>query len=884
LVSLLALALPVPAQAAWQSLGRLADSTQEASVPQVGVDGNGNAVLVWVQFDGTHAGDDPATRCCSRIQARTRTASGTLGPVESISPAGKNAGVPQVAVDPNGNAVFTWTLNNGTNDVIQVRRRSAAGALSKVKTISSAGQNAEESQIAVDPNGNAVIVWERFDGTNPAGDCCFRIQARRRAATGTLSTTKNLSNAGQSSFSPQVGVDTNGNAVVAWTTFTGTKDDIQVRARTATGTLSALQTLSSKEAGQAAIADAPNGDSVITWVELGTTDVIQARARTATGTLSAVQSLSAAGQYAEEPQVAVDPNGNAVFTWERFDGSSPATNCCWRIESRRRTSTGTLSAVDSLSAAGQSALAPQLGVDTNGNAIFVWGRSDGTSSSPKCCVRIQTRRRSSTGTLSGVKTLSQAGRNASDPQVAVDPLGNAVFDWARSDGTYRRIQARRRSSTGALSALQTITSVGPDASSPEVAVDPNGKAVFVWVALDGTKKRIQTLTRSATGALGAVKVLSDGGQNASKPQVAVDANGNAIFVWERFDGTDPVNNCCTLIQARSRLATGTLGAVETLSDPGQNASKAQVALDPNGNAVFTWVRADGTNKRIEARARSADGTLGAVEILSTVGQDADEPQVAVDPNGNAVFAWQRFDGTNPAGPCCSRIETVARSATGTLSTVKILSGLGQNAQVPQVVVDSSGNAVFAWQRFDGSNPAGNCCFLIQTRARSALGTLSGIQVLSGAGQNAQAPQLALDPSANAVFTWQRFDGSNPAGNCCFVIQARTRSTTGTLTTAQALSGPGQNAQAPQLAVDSGGNAVFVWGRFDGSNPTGNCCSRIQSTTRSAAGTLTPIQTLSVVGENASAAHVAVQPSTGTAFATWQLFDGKKNRVEASVGP
>jgi hypothetical protein len=873
LAFLLALALPASAQATWQSLGRLSAAGQDASSPQVGVDSNGNAVLVWVQFDGTRATDDPATKCCFRVFARTRSAAGALGPVESISAAGKNTSVPQVAVDPAGNAVFTWALNNGTNDVIQARRRSAAGALSAIQTLSAAGQNAEEPQVAVDPNGNAVFVWERFDGSNPAGNCCFLIQTRRRASTGTLSAIQTLSTTGQSGFSPQVGIDTNGNAVYAWTAFTGTRDDVQLRARTSTGTLSALQTLSSKEAGQAAIAVAPNGNSVITWVELDGTDLIKTRTRTATGTLSAVQILSTAGQYAEEPQVAIDNNGNAVFVWERFDGSAPP-NCCWRIEARRRTSAGTLSAVDSLSAAGQSALAPQLGLDTNGNAIFVWGRSDGTSPNPpKCCVRIEARRRNSTtGALSAVQSISQSGRNAAEPQVAVDPSGNAIFDWTLQNGQYKYVQARRRSSTGPLSTLQTLSSVGPPASSPEVAVDPNGNAVFTWVIFDGTKNRIQARSRSATGALSALQILSDPGQNATKPQVAVDASGNAIFVWQRFDGTDPPNNCCTRIEARSRSSTGTLGAVETLSDPGQNASMPQVAVDSSGNAVFTWVRPDGTNKRIEARARSAAGTLGAVEPLSAAGQDADDPQVAVDPNGNAVFTWQRFDGTNPGAGCCSRIEVVARSATGTLSAVQLLSASAQNAQTSQVAVDSSGNAVVVWKRFNGTSD------VIQSRARSATGTLGTVQNLSAAGENASQPQVAVGPTGNAVFAWKRFNGTND------VIQTRARTSTGTLSSVQALSGAGQNAQAPQLAVDSGDNAVFAWERLDGSNPANNCCSRIQSITRSAAGTLGAIQTLSAVGENASAAQIALRPSTGTAFATWQLFDGKRNRVEASVGP
>jgi hypothetical protein len=71
---------------------------------------------------------------------------------------------------------------------------------------------------------------------------------------------------------------------------------------------------------------------------------------------------------------------------------------------------------------------------------------------------------------------------------------------------------------------------------------------------------------------------------------------------------------------------------------------------------------------------SAHATWTAPLTLSPAGQDASSPQVAVDPNGNAVFVWQRYDDTvdcpsdfaGAPGPGCLRIQTRARSAAGTL--------------------------------------------------------------------------------------------------------------------------------------------------------------------------------------------------------------------------
>jgi hypothetical protein len=68
---------------------------------------------------------------------------------------------------------------------------------------------------------------------------------------------------------------------------------------------------------------------------------------------------------------------------------------------------------------------------------------------------------------------------------------------------------------------------------------------------------------------------------------------------------------CLRVQARTRSAAGTLGSVETLSAAGQNApdpafpgvlAGPKVALDETGHAVAVWSRFGGANWRIQAAA------------------------------------------------------------------------------------------------------------------------------------------------------------------------------------------------------------------------------------------------------------------------------------------
>jgi hypothetical protein len=343
--------------------------------------------------------------------------------------------------------------------------------------------------------------------------------------------------------------------------------------------------------------------------------------------------------------------------------------------------------------------------------------------------------------------------------------------------------------------VQNLTPSGQNAFAPHVAVDAGGDAVFTWEGpgVTGTGSQVQARARSAAGTLSPAQTLSPSGYNAFQSQIAVDADGDAVFTWTRSAA-----GTIDRIQTRARSAAGTLSPVQTLSNPGQNAGFAQVAVDADGDAVVTWTRSDGTNDRVQARARSAAGTLSPVQTLSTGGQNASQPHVGVDTGGDAVFSWQRSDSTN------ERVQARARSAAGTLSPVQTLSASGQNGLDPRVAVDADGDAVFTWVGFDTT-------FRIRARARSAAGALSPVQNVSDPGQHATSPEVAVNADGEAAFTWLRADGANTR------VETRTRSAAGTLRPFTVLSDPGFSASGNQVDIDLDGDAVVTWRRPDGTN-------------------------------------------------------------------
>jgi hypothetical protein len=413
-------------------------------------------------------------------------------PTATLSLAGADAQYPHVAVDGHGNTVAVWRWYDGSNQVIQAAHRPAGGSWGLPLTLSDAGQDAGQPQVAVNERGDAVAVWWRSDGNNT------RVQAARRPAGGSWGTPVTLSAEIKDAFEPQVALDRLGNAVVVWTRYSETNDRVQVSRQPAHGS----------------------------W--------------------SAPINLSAAGQNAGAPQVAANGQGTAVAVWSRFDGSHG------RVQAARRPAGGSWGTRFTLSAAGQDAGNHQIAIDEQGNAVAVWFRGDSSNN------RVQTARQVPGGTWTSPVNLSAPGGNANEPQIEFDGQGNSVAVWTAIDGTTRRVQTARRIVGGPWGSPLNLSATGRDAYSPQLAVNAHGSTVAVWERSDGVNDRVQVARRPVGDSWGAPRLLSAAGQNGHSSRVAIDTQGNAVAVWSRSDGTN------TRAQARGLDAAG---PISTMSRP-----------------------------------------------------------------------------------------------------------------------------------------------------------------------------------------------------------------------------------------------------------------------------------------------------------------------------
>ena len=113
-----------------------------------------------------------------------------------------------------------------------------------------------------------------------------------------------------------------------------------------------------------------------------------------------------------------------------------------------------------------------------------------------------------------------------------------------------------------------------------------------------------SVSRSASGILSSIKKVSRTGDDAQAPEAAVDDSGGSVIAWTPVDGSGGLQ-----VQMRTRGPDGTLGTIRKLSVAGETVFDAVVGVDPDGEAVFAWEQLVGVDHRIKARALATGRAL-----------------------------------------------------------------------------------------------------------------------------------------------------------------------------------------------------------------------------------------------------------------------------------
>jgi len=389
--------------------------------------------------------------------------------------------------------------------------------------------------------------------------------------------------------------------------------------------------------------------------------------------------------------------------------------------------------------------------------------------------------------LGPLGVLQEPQQFAPVPGLALDGSGNSVAVWLRGEGTAARVVYAVRPPGGSFGPPVPLSDATAASGEPLVAVDAQGNATAVWTESAGSFTRAMMAERPAGGAFGPPVQLSPDAQTVHEPALAVNAAGDAVFLWN--------NITAGRIQASFRDG-GNLVDVGSISIPGEVSRNPAVGIDADGNAVAAWVVFESPGfDRVRARVRAAGSTFLASVLYPAGGNEATLPDVAMSSGGDAVIVWWH----NPL----AEARAVIRPAGEALpAAATMLSPLGDNVSRASVDIDPQGNAVAVWTNFTQSR--------VEAAARQSGGAFGPPATLAADGD---IPEVDVGPTGHAIAGWT--DQSS------FGVFASVRPPGGAfLPPAPISTGPPLLDREVRLAVDQAGNALAAWirGQLGGPGP------------------------------------------------------------------
>jgi len=443
------------------------------------------------------------------------------------------------------------------------------------------------------------------------------------------------------------------------------------------------------------------------------------------------------------------------------------------------------------------------GSDTDGDVVAAWVRDTGSAQ----VVEVASR---SAGGAFSVQPLQSAAGFAGSVGVAVNDDGDAIVAWRRNS-PISEVWAAIRPAGGTFGAPQAIASVpGKNAYEPSVAINGAGAMIVVWYLSNSDTDGKQTIYgafRPPGGSFTSAPISSSDIWNQS-PRAAIDSTGKTTIVWSYWNGET------NIARVRIRNADASLGTQRDLS-PGAPTGYpmfATVGLDQAGNALAVWSHWNGAVYEVEGATRVAAADTWS--NLPTFGQSAsasfgNEPQVAVDVNGNAVSIWRAANNT---------IQAASRASGGAFGAAQL--GISApTATGPRVVLDSAGNAVSVWRRSDGEGSR------IEAALRP-LGAQFGAVKTVSTQFGALEPALSMDGLGNALSVWPLDDPKLPE-NADMVVQfAAFDKSAPNLTSVSVPASGATGAPSPfsASAFDVWSPVTISWTFGDGSSGTGESVS------------------------------------------------------------
>jgi hypothetical protein len=292
-----------------------------------------------------------------------------------------------------------------------------------------------------------------------------------------------------------------------------------------------------------------------------------------------------------------------------------------------------------------------------------------------------------------------------------------------------------------------------------------------------------------------------------------------------------------------------------------------VAFDGNGNAIVVWTQDLASHNEIWAsRFNAAGASWSAPTQLSAPGAgawfSAYVPDLAVDSAGNAIVGWYQGDGRNNHFDVWFARYQVSGASW---SAAAMISDGVNSAYLPRVAVNAAGNGLFAWQQEQGDGTTvSNAPKDIRARTVTTAGVWGNSTRINAVAGNVDDVYGQIAVAANATgggaVLWVQRSGILP-----YVIHAAVYAG-GWQASASITQNALDNCYGPQLSFDASGNAIAVWQQQTGTGAFGGFNRYVAGTGWGTSGQFVD----TALGDTYDP-HVAVD-AAGNATVTWYRWD------------
>lgn len=270
--------------------------------------------------------------------------------------------------------------------------------------------------------------------------------------------------------------------------------------------------------------------------------------------------------------------------------------------------------------------------------------------------------------LLGERTGEQDG----NVEVVVNDAGQAFVIWTRRLGDSLLIDGAIRSVGGHWSGAQallppgnSLDTEGKHLTRDQIAVGPDGTIALAWVSREGNQRRLQLRRRSTTGHWTPVKTVIETTGSIDNTSIHVGANRQVTAIWREQETqqvqppADPHPNegeanlrYTYTLKLRLLDPQGAFSDPETLSGPSKSYIHFQFVSNRRGDAALAWL--DLVRGADTATTRS-DATSTTAALTDPFGSD----------HGELESANENDDEANSKSEAGSEADDKAKSESET---------------------------------------------------------------------------------------------------------------------------------------------------------------------------------------------------------------------------